>query len=199
MPDFLPLMTFVTSTAFTPGPNNIMVTASGANYGYRRTLPHILGVAAGAFGLFLRVNFISSFIFEAFPWLHSVMKYLGAIYLLYLAYRIATSGSAKGAKGSGKPLTFLQSAAFQWINPKAWTMGPSALVSFTSYDGQSFYAPVLLVAGCYMVVGFLSSSTWTLFGRAIGSFLESEKNLRIFNISMAVLLVLSLVMVFLPA
>ena len=118
----LPLALFAFVSSITPGPNNVMLTASGATFGYRRTLPHMLGISAGVAVMLLMVGAGLGTVFETMPVLYSILKYVGAGYLLYLAWRIASANGMDGAAARSKPFTFLEAAAFQWVNPKAWIM-----------------------------------------------------------------------------
>jgi threonine/homoserine/homoserine lactone efflux protein len=195
MENFLALVVFSFTMAFTPGPNNVIATASGVNHGYVRTIPFIMGLTVGFPVMIASVGFGLGFIFEAYPWLHNVMKILGIGYLLWLAYKIATATSIGGA-GASKPFSFLQAAGFQWINPKSWAAGTSTLGTFTSTEAGNFHWQVLIVASVYVAAGFFSGSAWTLFGSGISRFLKEPKILRLFNLSMAVLLVGSLIVMF---
>ena len=137
------LFAFVTSV--TPGPNNMMLLASGVNFGIRRSLPHMLGISLGFMLLVAAVGLGLGQLFEQFPPLYTVLRYGGAAYLLYLAWKIAGSGAPDAdGKATGKPFTFLQAAAFQWVNPKAWIMAIGAITTYTPQEG--FLVNVLLIA-----------------------------------------------------
>ncbi|MFM8614006.1 MAG: LysE family translocator, partial [Alphaproteobacteria bacterium] len=120
-PLFWALIGFALTTSCTPGPNNAMLTASGANFGFRRAVPHMLGIILGFPAMVLAIGLGLGTVFTALPWLHLALKYVGAAYMLYLAWRIATAGRGKGA-GAAKPIGFFEAAGFQWVNPKAWIM-----------------------------------------------------------------------------
>ncbi len=184
----VPLFLFAVVSTGTPGPNNVMLTASGANFGYRRSLPHVLGVALGFPAMITGVGLGLGAVFELYPVLQQVMAGLGICYLLYLSWRIAMTGKSEAGEKKGKPLTFLQAALFQWINPKAWVMALSALSAFTQF-GQGFAFEVLLTACVFAMAGLPLVSLWTLFGVGIGRVLTDQKRLRIFNVTMALLLV----------
>lgn len=188
----IPVTIFGLSAVSTPGPNNIMLTASGVNFGFRRTVPHILGIAIGFAVMNLAVGVGLGGVFEAYPTVHMVLKYVCAVYLMYLAFRIATAGEAKTGKARAKPFTFLQAAAFQWVNPKAWAIVVSAVATFTSVGGDLF-AEVLLMSVIFLIVTFPSASSWTFFGTVIARYLHNPARLRAFNLTMAALLMLSLV------
>ena len=195
MAEFLPLVTFAVATAITPGPNNIMLTASGANLGFRRTLPHMLGVAIGFTIMVLAIGLGLSAIFERFPLIHQVLRYGGGAYLLYLAYRIATPLAGCGAAGWAS-LTFLQAALFQWINPKSWMMAVGAISAYTTVGGNLMLESVL-IAVTFGAIGLPSTALWAGLGVAIARLLRTRWALRAFNIAMALLLVASLAVMFL--
>jgi threonine/homoserine/homoserine lactone efflux protein len=195
--EFLPLVTFAVATAITPGPNNIMLTASGANFGFRRTLPHMLGVAIGSTIMVLAIGLGLSAIFERFPLIHQVLRYGGGAYLLYLAYRIAMAAPTPGAaQPAGHPLTFLQAALFQWINPKSWMMAVGAISAYTTVGGNLMLESVL-IAVTFGAIGLPSTALWAGLGVAIARLLRTRWALRAFNIAMALLLVASLAVMFL--
>ena len=191
-----PLLAFALVSTGTPGPNNVMVTASGANFGYRRSLPHVLGIVFGFPVMILCVGLGLGVIFERYPLLHQIMAALGVLYLLYLAWRIATAGDSGRGDARGQPLTFFEAALFQWINPKAWVMALGAISAFTQ-SGPDFAAQVQLVAAVFFLTAFPCVSMWTLFGVAIGRILGSGSRLHVFNVAMALLLTLSIVPVIL--
>jgi threonine/homoserine/homoserine lactone efflux protein len=183
------LFAFVTSV--TPGPNNMMLLASGVNFGVRRSVPHMLGISLGFMVLVMAVGLGLGQLFEQFPPLYSALRYAGAAYLLYLAWRIAGSGApdAEG-KAAGKPFTFLQAAAFQWVNPKAWIMAIGAITTYTPQDG--FLLNVLLIAALFALINCPSVGLWTVAGSLLRRWLDQPHVLRAFNIGMALLLVASL-------
>jgi len=185
----LTLYAFVTS--ITPGPNNMMLLASGVNFGFARTVPHVLGISIG-FGLMvLIVGAGLGALFEKYPMFHSALRWVGATYLLYLAWRIATSAIPKGGKRTtGHPLGFLAAAAFQWVNPKTWIM---ALGAITTYLPQApTIAAIATLAIIFAVVNAPCVAAWAAFGVGLRRFLTKPSRVHVFNVSMAVLLVLSL-------
>ena len=188
--DFIiPLVTFVFVASITPGPNNLMLLASGANFGFRRSLPHMLGVSLGhAFMVFL-VGIGLAQIFEIYPVLKTVLKVISVAYLLYLAWRIANASAPEERESEGRPFTFMQAAAFQWVNPKGWA---AALTAVTVYAPNQQLAVVVTVAIIFCLMNLLSVTVWTVLGQQMQRFLTSKKRLRVFNIGMALLLVGSL-------
>jgi threonine/homoserine/homoserine lactone efflux protein len=174
---------------FTPGPNNAMLAASGARFGIRRTLPHLAGVMIGFPVMLLLAGLGLASILLASPRLQLVMKIVSCAYLLWLAFQIARSASAKSGSGGGKPMSFLQAAAFQWVNPKAWLMVVSAISAYTAGRGLQLYLQVAILAVICVIVTFLSTLTWAAFGAAIGRWLRAPLAQHLFNLFMAVLLV----------
>ena len=196
MPEtLLPLIWFATAAAMTPGPNTIMVTASAVNFGFRGTVNHMLGIALGFGFMMLAIGFGLGQVFKTVPELHQMLRLAGTVYLVYLAWRIANAGRPKGAGEAGRPLTFMQAALFQWVNPKAWMVSVSALSAFT-VQGPEYTAGALMVTGVFFVMTCPALVIWCLFGTAIGRFLQSDKALRIFNRAMASLIIASIVILY---
>ncbi|MCR4267139.1 LysE family translocator [Nitratireductor sp. ZSWI3] len=188
---FLALLVFSFVSSVTPGPNNFMLLASGVNFGFRRTIPHMLGIAGGFASLLLAVGFGLGAVLNAFPALHTGLKLAGGAYLLYLAWRIAMAralGPDRGGKGD--PMTFLEAAAFQWVNPKAWVMALTAMAVYT--DPAAPFVTVLLVALAFVLVNFPSVSVWAGFGVALRGFLADPARLKWFNIAMGLALAATL-------
>jgi len=185
----LAFVLFAFATAGTPGPNNMMLLASGANFGFRRTVLHILGISCGLGFMVLAMGFGLGGLFRAYPVLHEVLRWVGAAYMLWLAWKIAMSSSV-GDREMGKPMTFLQAAAFQWVNPKAWAMALSTVTTYTP-EGSG-WTIVPLLAGTFMLVGAPCSAAWAGFGQGLRPFLDRPAVLRTFNVTMAALLVVSL-------
>jgi threonine/homoserine/homoserine lactone efflux protein len=184
----LPLLGFAVASTITPGPNNMMLLASGANFGLRRTVPHMIGITGGLTFMALVLGLGLAGVFRAYPTLETALEIASVLYLLWLAWKIATATPKEGT-GGGKPLTVLQAAAFQWVNPKAWAM---ALGAMTLYAGDSAWG-VLAVALTFFAVGLPCNSLWAALGQEMRRVLTSPARLRAFNWTMAGLLVLSLV------
>ena len=192
MSESLPaLAAFAVVMSFTPGPNNVMVTASGAHFGLRRSWPHILGITVGFAAMLAILGFGAAGLFLAFPQIHSVLKWVGSAYLLWLAWRIATAGRTRIEGGRARPLTFLEAAAFQWLNPKGWVFAAGALSTFTT-PGGNLIAEVATITGVIAVACLVAITAWCAFGVAIGRALKSDRALAAFNWSMAALLVVSI-------
>jgi len=189
------VLPFALSTTLTPGPNTILVTASGATFGFRRTVPHLLGILIGFPVMMVAVGWGLGALFVAHPALHGVLRWVGAAYLLFLAWKIATARASDAAGARGRPMSFLQSLAFQWVNPKAWIMSISAAATFTSPAGDP-RRETLVIAAVFACVALPVLPAWALFGVALRRWLSSERALRIFNTTMAALLVASLVPLF---
>lgn len=187
----LSIATFTFSTVMTPGPNNIMLLSSGLTFGYKRTLPHILGVMLGFPMMVVLVGFGMGVIFDKYPFILSVLKIVGFFYLLWMAYKIATNISIYEVKDrEGKPFSFLQAAAFQWVNPKAWIMAITSISIFVTSIENPFIQ-VLSVATIYLLSGVISTNTWALGGVLLKQVLKSKKSVSIFNKTMAFLLIIS--------
>lgn len=187
MTDLLPLITYSLVMSSTPGPNNLMLTASGANFGYRRSLPHILGIAAGhGPQIFLTCLGLAT-VFEAWPVLHHVLRVAGALYLVCIAWRMA--GSAVGQKDMQTPLSFWQALAFQAVNPKGWVKAITVASVFMPPQ-LGVIAGAAVVTAISIVINFPCVSMWTLFGVAIRRALTDPRGQRLFNAIMAASLVL---------
>lgn len=183
------LFAFVTSV--TPGPNNMMLLASGVNFGFSRTIPHMVGISVGFFLLVMSVGFGLGSAFKAWPLLYTLLRYAGAAYLLYLAWKIATSGPASDSVDSrGEPLGFFGAALFQWVNPKAWIMAIGAISTYTPMQG--YFTNVLVISAVFALINLPSVGIWAGFGSLLRNVLRNPVGLRVFNGIMAALLVASL-------
>lgn len=189
------LMGFAFVTSITPGPNNLMLMASGANFGLRRTVPHMLGVGIGFVFLTICAGAGLVQVFDTYPASYTVLKIASVAYLLYLAWKIVTAAPPEAAEAAGRPLTFLQAALFQWVNPKAWAM---ALTAISVYAPSQSLAAIALVAAVFGAVNLPSVCTWAILGQQMRHLLTAPRHLRAFNIAMAVLLVASLYPVLRP-
>ena len=184
------LVLFAFATSITPGPNNMMLFASGVNFGFRRTIPHMFGIGAGFLSLLIGVGLGLGALLSAYPPAFTALKIAGGLYLLWIAWKIGSSRSMGKGEAKARPMTFLGAAAFQWVNPKAWVM---AITAMAVYPNPEQYAlTVSIVALVFAAVNVPSVSTWAGFGSALREWLSVPVRLKWFNITMALLLVLSL-------
>ena len=181
---------FALVAGFTPGPNNIMLAASGANFGFKKTVPHILGIVFGFCTLVLAAGLGLGELFELSPWIYKFLKILSFIYLIYLAWRIGSAGKPN-MKRKGKPLSFFQAASFQLINPKAITVIISSVTAYTT-TAQNVATEMTVFVFVFAFAAISSTCTWTFFGTWISKLITSKRSLRQFNIFMAILLIASL-------
>jgi threonine/homoserine/homoserine lactone efflux protein len=188
--DYLALSLFAISSSITPGPNNMMLLASGVNYGFRRSMPHLLGVSLGFGFMILAVGMGLAALFAQFPVLHTVLKVVGTAYMLWLAYKIATSRSHIEGK-NGAPMTFVQACAFQWVNPKAWMMALSALSTYP-VASQPYVLQVGSVMVVFVALNYPCCGLWLGMGTVLKKYLDQPAYLKRFNYLMAALLVVSL-------
>jgi threonine/homoserine/homoserine lactone efflux protein len=187
----LSIASFTLAGVMTPGPNNIMLLSSGLTFGYKRTIPHMVGVALGFTLMVICVGLGIGAVFEIFPMLFSILKVIGISYLFWMAWRIANaSGDLNTSNSNTKPFTFLQAASFQWVNPKAWVMAITSTLSFITNPEHGFIQ-VLIIAFIYLLSGIISTNTWTLGGVYLKKLIKNALHVRIFNIIMAILIVAS--------
>lgn len=193
----LPLFLFALAGALTPGPNNMISAGSGAAFGFRRTLPQIWGVTVGFAVMVVAIGLGLGTLFLAIPYMHQTLKIVGALYLLYLAWKIAHAGGPGGGAEVEKPMTLLQSALFQWVNPKAWTIALSIVPAFTTVGGEHLFAEVAMIALVSAIVTLPSLCLWAGFGALLARLLSTPRQQRIVNYAMAALVAASVVMLFL--
>ena len=195
--DFLlgPLVLFSAAMCLTPGPNVVMVTASAANFGFRRAIPLMLGITLGFGFMVMAAGFGLAGLFQAEPRLHAVLKYAGATYLLYLAWRIARADAASSGSTRARPINFIEAVLFTWINPKGWVTAVGALAAYTTVGGDVLLQ-TSVIAGVLAGACLASVALWAGFGVAIARLLRRPRARLAFNGSMAGLLVLSLIPVF---
>lgn len=187
----LALVSFAFVMSFTPGPNNILLTASGVNFGFVRSIPHILGVKFGFVALLAACGLGLGLLFTTYPAAQTVLKIAGALYMLWLAWKVANAGSAGDAAVQPRPISFLQAAAFQWVNPKGVVAALGAVALFVR--PETAFADFLLLIFVFGLFTILATSTWTAFGAALSTLLRNPRHARVFNIAMALLLVASIV------
>jgi len=182
---------FAASTSITPGPNNIMIMASGLNFGTRKSVPHYLGICIGFPLMVALVGAGFGFVFDQYPVLHEIIKIVGIIYLLYLAWVIANSSPKSLESNKSNPISFIQAVFFQWVNPKAWIMATGAVAAYTSATSD-IYLQVVIIALIFFAVSFPCIGMWLVFGVWLKKFLKDPSHQRAFIISMAFLLVVSI-------
>ena len=182
------LCTFAFVASVTPGPNNLMLMASGANFGIRRSLPHLFGIVCGFFVMVILVGSGLMQVFSAYPAVYDLLRLFSIAYLGYLAWKIATASSIS-ASAANSPLTMLQAALFQWVNPKAWAFALTLVTVYAPSQSLAAVGFVALVAG---VVNLPSIFVWILLGDRMQCYLDSGFRLRVFNLVMALLLLASL-------
>jgi len=189
----LSIATFTLSTAITPGPNNIMLLSSGLTFGYKRTIPHMAGIIFGFPMMILVIGLGMGSLFEKFPFVLTSLKFIGILYLFWMAFKIANNKSSYDVEKNttSKPFSFLQAAMFQWVNPKAWIMSITAISIFVTSNENSI-DQVLIISLIYCLSGCVSSNTWAFGGTVLKKFIKSEKSVQRLNITMAILLVASI-------
>ena len=184
------LMLFAFASSVSPGPNNLMLMSSGANFGFRKTLPHLIGVGLGFVLMLVLVGMGIMQVFDLYPASYLILKWCSVIYLIYLSYKVATAAQPKNSNSNNvKPFSFVQAVLFQWVNPKGWTM---ALTAIGIYAPERDINSVMFVGIVFGLVMLPSISVWVIMGQKIHKLLSSMKRLRIFNGVMATLLIASL-------
>lgn len=186
----LSLVLFAFTTSVTPGPNNMMLLASGVNFGLRRTIPHMIGIEVGFGSLLIACGFGLGALLEAAPIVYTLLKIAGGLYLLYIAWSIGMSRSLGEGGEAGEPMRFWSAAAFQWVNPKAWVMAVSSMAAYA--DPAHPVLSVLIVAIAFLLLALPCQGGWTVFGALLRDWLSEPVRLKWFNLTMAALLVLSL-------
>jgi threonine/homoserine/homoserine lactone efflux protein len=183
---------FALSTTITPGPNNIMIMASGVNFGIRRSIPHLLGVCFGFPPMVISLGLGFNHVLSMYPIIHESIKVIGVLYLLYLAWLIANSSPSSLDSDIAKPISFIKAALFQWLNPKAWVMAIGAISAYTSITSNIFMQ-ILYIALVFFIVAFPCLCVWLFFGTTLKKYLTNIKHQKMFNKVMASILVLSVV------
>lgn len=176
---------FAFVTSITPGPNNLMLLASGTNFGWRRSLPHLLGISFGFGVMLLLVGLGLGALFAQAPWLHDGLKWVSLAYLLYLAFKVATAAPpSEGGQAQGRPMSFGAAALFQAVNPKAWAMALSAVTAYGSLG-------VAAVTAVFVLVNLPCCGSWALLGEQMRRWLHRPQALKAFNWGAAALMLLS--------
>lgn len=187
----IPLIGFIIAMVGTPGPNNLMLMSSGANFGFRRSIPHILGITFGCQTLLLGVALGLGKLLSLYPQAVLALQVFASLFILYLAFSLVRPQAAKLEKiEDARPLTFLQASLFQWINPKAWMMFVTAIATYT--NAENFVISVLVISVLFVVVGSPLIVSWNYGGASLKRWLQTGDRLRRFNWFMAILLIASL-------
>lgn len=192
---FIALCILSFTAAFTPGPNNALVAASGANFGFRRTVPHVLGISLGFPIMIFCVGLFLGQVFQSSLMLRELLRWIGVGLLLYVAYKIATAGGLGSSVEERRPFRFHEAALFQWVNPKGWSMAIAITSQFATPDAPMRTAAI--VAMVFVFFGLTSASTWALLGVSLQRFLETEGRLKRFNVVMAMLIAGCVIFLFL--
>ena len=182
------ITSFALASTMTPGPNNIMLLSSGLTFGYKRTIPHALGINFGFPVMVIWVGLGVGKLFEVFPFVYTVLKVVGISYLLWMAWHIAnTKGSPATQNKNDKPFTFFQAALFQWVNPKAWVVAITSTAAFIT-DHKIAFIQVMIISCIFFFCGILSTNSWSLGGVMLKKFIQNERLIKLFNITMAILI-----------
>ena len=189
---FYSLVLFAVACSVTPGPNNIMVMTSGVNFGFAKSLPVLFGICIGFGVMLLAVGMGFGQIFERFPELHQALQVVGIVYLLYLAWLISGATKISESESASKPITFMKGALFQWVNPKAWIVATGAVSTFTSTN-SNYETQIIILVTTFLVVSFPCVGVWLSFGTMLKKYLDNDGHRKWFNLSMAFILVLSVV------
>ena len=193
---FFPLLLLCIIQSGAPGPNNIMLTASGKNFGYVKTIPHMTGVVFGFLTLLIVMGLGLISIFTNYPIAQTILQILGSLYLLYLSYRIYFTYSSDNEDRS-KPITFIESSLFQYVNPKGVMMAITTISIYTDYKNfefiDSFLEGMVFVLLGFTISNTFSVLTWTSVGVFLNNFIKSKAAIRNFNGLMATLLVLTVI------
>ncbi|HYE91061.1 MAG TPA: LysE family translocator [Terriglobales bacterium] len=190
----LAFVIFAVAAAGTPGPSNVLLTATGANVGVLRGMPAVLGVSIGMGVMMFLVAFGLGAVVIANPMVLRVLNWAGATFLLWLAWKIATAGRG-GAAGDTKPVGFIGAAGFQWINPKSWLVCASAAGTYLQAGTASALAQAAAFGGLFIVASLPCCFVWLAFGAVAQRLLRTDRARRAFNVTMAVLLAASVVLI----
>ena len=183
------------TAAFTPGPNNALVAASGANFGFLRIIPHVFGISLGFPVMIFIVGLFLGELFQSSLLLRELLRWIGVSLLVYVAYKIAIAGGLGSSSEASRPFRFHEAALFQWVNPKGWSMAIAITSQFATPNAPMQTAAI--IAAVFMFFGLTSASTWAVLGVSLQRFLETEERLKWFNRVMAMLIAGCVVFLFL--
>ena len=188
---FLSLAAMSVVSSITPGPNNVMLMASGARFGITRTLPHLAGIWVGFSLMMALVGLGCGAVIESQPEVHRALKFVAAAFIVYIAWKIARAGAIEAeTDGAFRPMRPHEAALFQAVNPKAWSMILAVMALFTTATSDK-YGEVAWIVGVFSLFGIPCSFTWCLAGHFLARFFRSPRIAAIANVAMAVLLVLT--------
>ena len=190
-PEFLSMALFWIVAAYTPGPNNVVASYSGFNFGIKKTIPHIFGVTFGFTFLVIALTLGLVNIFKLFPIIQNVLKYLGSFFLIYLAYKISFS-KLSSEKKSENPISFFDTFIFQFLNPKGVLIGIIIVSTYVEY-GENYISYATQVILFAFIISLSSITFWTFLGKYLRKFATNEKFIKYFNYVMSVLLLLSII------
>lgn len=196
---FMAIILFASIMSLTPGPNNIVLLASGAQVGYRQSLPYIVGVLIGVSGLYIAILLGLGAVLNEYPELNNLLKLIGSLYLFWLAWKITTAetetdllqGPVEKTANNEARISFINAATFQLINPKSWAFSIGSISSFT-ISGEHYIESGLWIMFCFVVTGFFSMSLWTYSGLQIATLLTTVKRKKVFNHVMGAMTVCTL-------
>ena len=191
-PEILSIILFGIVAAYTPGPNNFVAFYSGFNFGIKRTLPHIFGVTFGFPFLLLCMALGLINVFKLYPLIQEILKYLGTLFLIYLAYKISFSGSVSGENKKKNPVKFIETFIFQFLNPKG-VIASVIIVSTYIDTGENFVNYTTQIIILSFIVSVTSITLWTFMGRFLRKFATNQKFINYFNYAMSLLLLLSII------
>ena len=192
MNQWLPLAAFAFVASITPGPNNVMLSASGALFGFRRTIPHILGVSSGFLSLLASCGAGMGIVLDALPAADDILRVIGSIYLLYLAWKMRGAFEVSASGSAARPLRYYEAFGFQFINPKAWVMSLSAVSVFGS-DIEPYWLGVTTICATFLLVGFPCICSWAALGASIRPWLHNERRRKYLGLMVAVLATYSVI------
>ena len=189
-PDFLLLLGISLSLGFTPGPNNAVASYSAFNFGFKKTIPLIMGVGLGYTTLVILINFVLISIFKTYPIIQEIIRILGTVFLVYLAYKIATSNTSNNEKKTN-PVTFYDTFVFQFINPKGVMAATTLISKFVNQDNY-ISTSVMVIIVCSLTA-FSSITAWTLLGKFLRKFATNNSFIKRFNYVMSMLILVCII------
>ena len=191
-PEILSILLYWFVTAFTPGPNNVVASYSGFNFGIKKTIPHILGVTFGFTSLVLLLSVGLINVFKIFPVIQNTIRYLGTLFLIYLAYKIAFSKTDNSEKKIQNPVKFIETFIFQYLNPKGVSVSIIVVSTYVEL-GQNYFSYATQIIVLAFLFSIMSITLWTVIGKFLRKFATNDKFIKYFNYVMSSLLLLSII------